>query len=129
MGHMKKYKCPVCLSTSSVVKFGYRNKVHRFFCKKCLKHYSVNPYFLNKKSILYDHLDGLSFRSLANKYKVSHMKIWRICYEELEKLPNNNQFTFNYCNRFSHIFVFDGKYFNVAVKYPIFQDHFLRLFV
>lgn len=34
--------------------------------------------------------------------------------DELKKLPNNNQFTFNYCNRFSSIFVFDGKYFNVA---------------
>lgn len=42
------------------------------------------------------------------------MKAWRICEEELKRLPNNNQFTFNYCNRFSHIFVFDGKYFNVA---------------
>lgn len=42
------------------------------------------------------------------------MKAWRICESELKKLPNNNQFTVTYCNRFSHIFVFDGKYFNVA---------------
>lgn len=42
------------------------------------------------------------------------MTAWRICEDELKKLPNNNQFTFNYCNRFSSIFVFDGKYFNVA---------------
>lgn len=42
------------------------------------------------------------------------MTAWRVCEEELKKLPNNNQFTFNYCNRFSSIFVFDGKYFNVA---------------
>ena len=42
------------------------------------------------------------------------MKTWRICEEELKKLPNNNQFTFNYCNHFSNTFVFDGKYFNVA---------------
>lgn len=40
------------------------------------------------------------------------MKAWRICEEELEKLPNNNQFTFNYCSRFSNTFIFDGKYFN-----------------
>lgn len=45
---------------------------------------------------------------------MSHMKAWRICYEELKKLPNNNQFTFNYCNKFSQVFLFDGKYFNVA---------------
>lgn len=42
------------------------------------------------------------------------MKAWRICEEELKKLPNNNQFTFNYCNQFSSTFVCDGKYFNVA---------------
>lgn len=42
------------------------------------------------------------------------MSAWRICYEQLSKLPDNNQFTFNYCNRFSQIFLFDGKYFNIA---------------
>lgn len=42
------------------------------------------------------------------------MKAWRVCYEELKRLPNNNQFTFNYCSRFSDIFVFDGKYFNIS---------------
>lgn len=111
---MKKYKCPACLSTSKVIRYGHRGKVIRLLCNGCHKSFSFNPYFLNKKSILYDHLDGLSFRSLANKYKVSHMKIWRICIDELKKLPNNNQFTFNYCNKFSSVFVFDGKYFNVA---------------
>lgn len=59
-------------------------------------------------------MDGLSFRKLAIKYRISKSHAWDICNEELKKLPNNNQFTFNYCNRFSHIFVFDGKYFNVA---------------
>lgn len=42
------------------------------------------------------------------------MKAWRICEAELKKLPNNNEFTFKYCSRFSSIFLFDGKYFNVA---------------
>lgn len=111
---MKKYKCPRCLTTSSVIRYGYRKRIIRLFCKICKKGFSIDPYFIDKKSILYDHLDGLSFRSLANKYGMSHMRIWRICQEELKKLPNNNQFTFNYCSRFSHIFVFDGKYFNVA---------------
>lgn len=41
------------------------------------------------------------------------MTSWRICEEELLKLPDNNQFTFNFCNRFSSIFLFDGKYFNI----------------
>lgn len=114
MGHMKKYKCPRCLTTESVVKYGYRNKAHRFLCKTCKKHFSINPCFINKRTILSDHLDGLSFRKLARKYRISKSHAWDICMEELKKLPNNNQFTFNYCNRFSSIFVFDGKYFNVA---------------
>jgi hypothetical protein len=114
MGHMKKYKCPMCFTTESVVKYGYRKKTYRFLCKSCHKYFSVNPHFLDKKTILSDHLDGLSFRKLAKKYDMSPMRAWRICGKELKKLPNNNQFTFNYCNRFSNIYVFDGKYFNVA---------------
>lgn len=42
------------------------------------------------------------------------MSAWRICQNELARLPDNNQFTFNYCSRFSPIFLFDGKYFNIA---------------
>ena len=59
-------------------------------------------------------MDGLSFRKLARKYGISKSHAWDICSDELKKLPNNNQFTFNYCSKFSNIFVFDGKYFNVA---------------
>lgn len=83
-------------------------------CKGCQKYFSVNTHWLNNKVILSDHLEGLSFRDLATKYNVSPMKAWRICEEELKKLPNNNQFTFKYCNRFSSVFLFDGKYFKVA---------------
>ena len=114
MGHMKKYKCPSCLSTQTVVGFGRRKKVLRYYCKTCQKHFSVNPCFVNRKLILSDHLDGVSFRALARKYRLSPMTAWRICEEQLKRLPNNNQFTFNYCLRFSDTFVFDGKYFNVA---------------
>lgn len=111
---MKKYKCPACRSTQPVIRYGKRGKVIRYYCKRCSKHFSINPCFLNTKSILNDHLDGLSFRKLAVKYCISPMKAWRICEEGLKKLPNNNQFTFNHCGRFSSTFVVDGKYFNVA---------------
>ena len=114
MGHMKKYKCPQCLSTQAVVKYGYRSKTHRFFCKACEKWFSVQTQWIDSKRIMLDHLDGFSFRTLARKYDMSPMKSWRICHEELKKLPSNNEFTFKYCNRFSKILVCDGKYFNVA---------------
>src|SRR3989338_8531479 len=116
MGHMKKYRCPVCISTEYVVKFGYRGKSHRFLCKRCSKHFSVNPHYLETKRIMIDHLDGLSFRKLASKYHISKSHAWDICHQELKKLPNNNQFTHRYCDRFSSTLVVDGKYFKVKDK-------------
>lgn len=116
MGHMKKYKCPKCFTTSKVINYGKRNKSRRYLCKICCKSFSINTHFLNKKAILNDHLDGLSFRKISAKYQISKSHSWDICNEELIKLPNNNQFTFKYCNRFSSIFIFDGKYFNIADK-------------
>lgn len=113
MGHMRKYRCPMCKTTASVIKYGYRKKVLRYFCKGCIKYFSVNTTFLDKKAILVDHLDGISFRKLAVKYNISKSQAADLCYEELKKLPNNNQFTHKYCDRFSHIFVVDGKYFTV----------------
>ncbi len=111
---MKKFKCPVCFSTKNVSRQRKRGNSIVFLCQSCRQYFSINTRWLDRKSILSDHLDGLSFRALANKYHISHMTAWRICEEELKKLLNNNQFTFNFCNRFSQIFLFDGKYFNVA---------------
>lgn len=85
-----------------------------YYCKRCQKYFSIKTLHPHKKQILSDHLDGLSFRSLARKYDISPMTAWRICEGELKKLPDNNQFTYNYCNHFSQILVCDGKYFNVV---------------
>lgn len=104
----------MCQTTKSVIRKTKRGRSIRYFCKDCLKYFSINPHFLDKKSLLIDHLDGLSFRDLSRKHKVSPIKSWKICHEELKKLPGNNQFTFNYCEKFSHIMVVDGKYFNVV---------------
>lgn len=114
MGYMKRFKCPHCLTTEFVIRKTKRGNSIRFFCKKCHKYFSVNTCWIDKKSILNDHLDGLSFRKLASKYGISKSHAWNLVHEELKKLPNNNQFTFKYCSRFSHIFLFDGKYFNIA---------------
>lgn len=114
MGHMKKYLCPHCSSSYQVIGYGRRNKVLRCFCKGCGHHFSVNPCYPPSKQILNDHLDGMSFRKLSIKYHISPMKAWRICEAKLKALPNNNQFTFNYCSQFSSVFEFDGKYFNVT---------------
>lgn len=114
MGHMKKYSCPHCQSTQAVIAYGRRKQVLRYFCKHCLHHFSVNPCYSPSKAVLNDHLDGMSFRKLGVKYRISPMTAWRLCEAELKKLPNNNQFTHRYCNQFGNTLVTDGKYFNVA---------------
>lgn len=113
MGYMKKYKCPKCLSTSQVIRQTKRGSSIRYKCKGCVKYFSVKTIYPDTKAILNDHLDGISFRKLAVKYGISKSHASDLCYEQLSKLPNNNQFTFNYCNRFSQIFLCDGKYFTV----------------
>jgi len=113
MGYMKRYKCPTCASTSHVIRQTKRGTSIRYKCKACIKYFSVKTIHVNKKALLNDHLDGFSFRKLARKYELSPMTAWRICEEELQKLPDNNKFTFTHCNRFSQIFVFDGKYFSI----------------
>lgn len=112
----KKYKCTNCLSTTSVIRKTKRGRSLLFFCKACKRYFSVHTQWIDTNRILADHLDGLSFRDLSDRYDMSPMKAWRICQEELEKLPDNNEFTFKYCDRFSQILVCDGKYFNVASK-------------
>lgn len=113
MGYMRKYKCPACASTTNVIRQTKRGSSIRYKCKACIKYFSIKTVWYDKKAILSDHLDGLSFRSLAVKHNISPMATWRICEEELQKLPDNNKFTFTNCNRFSQIYVVDGKYFSV----------------
>ena len=131
MGRMKKYKCPNCKTTNYVICYGYRKKVIRLFYKYCQRYFSFNPCFTDNKVLLNDHLDGLSFRKIARKYRISKSLAWKICHQELRKLPNNNQFTFNFCNRFSHVFLFDGKYFkeNIRRNLKIRSDNTYKLFM
>lgn len=117
MGYMKRYTCPHCRSISHVIRQTKRGKSILYKCKGCVKYFSVKTIYADKKAVMNDHLDGMSFRRLAGKYNFSSMTAWRMCEEELRKLPDNNKFTFNYCNRFSNIYVFDGKYFTVK-GYP-----------
>lgn len=114
MGYMKKFKCPHCLITKFVIRKAKRGKSIRYLCKGCHKYFSINVNWINNKNVLSDHLDGLSFRDLSRKHHISPMTVWRICEAELNKLPDNNRFTFNYCSRFSSTLVVDGKYFNVV---------------
>lgn len=114
MGYMKKYKCPKCSSTSQVIRHSKRGSSIRYKCKGCIKYFSVKTIHLDKQSILSDHLDGMSFRRLSDKYSISPMSAWRVCEEGLRSLPDNNKLTFRCCSKFSQILVCDGKYFNIS---------------
>ena len=111
---MKKYKCPSCLSTSSVIRHSKRGSSLRFKCKGCIKFFSIKTIRVDSKALLSDHLDGISFRKLALKYGISKSHASDLCYEQLQRLPDNNKFTFKYCNQFSKVFIFDGKFFNLT---------------
>lgn len=63
--------------------------------------------------MLKDHLNGLSFKDLGERYSVSKSTAYRICKQQLKQLPDNNKVTFNYCSKFSSTFEFDAKYINV----------------
>lgn len=114
MGYMKKYKCPICITTKNVIRQTKRKKSILYRCKTCRKYFSIKTIHVDQKALLSDHLDGMSFRKLAQKYELSPMTAWRVCEDALRALPDNNKFTFNFCNRFSDIYVFDGKYFNIS---------------
>lgn len=63
--------------------------------------------------MLEDHLDGLSFRALGDKYGVSKTTAWEVCHKRLKGLPDNNKFSHKYCRRYSGVLMPDGKYFSV----------------
>lgn len=113
MGYMKKYRCPQCTLTKSVIRQRKRGESIVYLCKACCRYFSIKTVRLNQKQILLDHLNGISFRRLADTYGISKSHASDICYEELKKLPNNNEFTFKYCNRFSNTLVVDGKYVTI----------------
>ena len=41
------------------------------------------------------------------------MTAWRLCENELKKLPDNNKFTHKYCDRFGSTLVVDAKFFRI----------------
>lgn len=110
---MSKPKCPVC-GYSKPRRKGVRRGAVKYQCQDCGKWFQVNharkP---DKKSMLADHLDGLSFRALANRYSVSVGTAYNWCFEELEKLPHCADITREYCSRFCGRLLVDGKFVKV----------------
>ncbi len=67
---------------------------------------------LSNNVLLNDHLEGFSFRAIAQKYNISTGSAYSKCFNALENLPHCADLTRNYCSKFSGILLVDGK-FNV----------------
>lgn len=62
---------------------------------------------------MFQHLRGVSFRSLAEEYAISPATAYRRCVTALEALPHCADVTRKYCAKFCGILVVDGKYIRV----------------
>lgn len=63
--------------------------------------------------MLLEHLDGSSFRTLADRWGVSVGCAYNWCVEELRKLPHCSDVTRKYCTRFCGKLLADGKFLKV----------------
>lgn len=68
---------------------------------------------MDDKKLLLDHLSGVSFRSLEEKYGLDHTTAYRHCLRRLKELPHCADVTREYCDRFSGLLLVDGKYISV----------------
>lgn len=59
------------------------------------------------------HLDGTTFRSLANQHAISVGTAYNYCFKALQDLPICIDITRKYCERFQGVLLVDGKYVKV----------------
>jgi hypothetical protein len=110
---MKNPRCSQC-GSEKTQKRGMREGKIRYQCRGCGNWFQVNrgrkP---EKKRMLQEHLDGSSFRVLAERYQVSVGTAYNWCFEELGKLPHCGDITRKYCSRFCGFVEVDGKFVKV----------------
>lgn len=109
----KKFSCPKCQSLE-VIKKGIRRGKLKFYCKACRSWFQVNRRKKkNLKSIFISHIQGESFRSIANTHGFSAPTALRTYYKVLNNLPHCIDITRNYCSKFCGILLVDGKYISI----------------
>ena len=106
-------KCKSC-SNPNTIRQGVRRGKVKYLCKSCGKWFQINrTRKINKKLLVKQHLDGVSFRALADQYNISHMTTYRYVKSELEKLPHCADISRKYCSKYSQIILVDGKFLKV----------------
>jgi transposase-like protein len=97
------------------MKKGSRRGINRYQCKKGHS-FSVN-HKIKFPHLWVRHIDGTPIRKLANEMGISIAQTYARIVDEFNQLPDNNELTRHYCNRFSGILIVDGKYVKVR-GYP-----------
>lgn len=90
----------------------------KFYCKSCGLYFQINrKRKLDSSKILFSHLTGYSFRSIAEDFNISVGKSYETYFRLLKNLPLCIDITRNYCSKFCGILLIDGKYLKVK-GYP-----------
>lgn len=106
--------CPRCRGDKTIRKGVRRGKI-KYHCKGCKKWFQINR--VGKESVDRQltllHLDGVSFRSLADQFHISVGGAYTKVSTYLSRLPHCADITRKYCTRYCGILLVDGKYVKV----------------
>lgn len=97
------------------MKKGIRRGINRYQCRQ--GHWFSVSHKEKIPRLWIRHIDGTPIRKLADEVGLSIAQTYARVVDELNQLPDNNQLTIDYCNRFSGILIVDGKYVKVR-GYP-----------
>lgn len=106
-------RCPKCKNKSQ--KRGLRRGKIRYQCQSCKHWFQINRSRekVSSKSLLIQHLSGISFRNLANIHSCGVATAYRKVEKGLKELPLCIDVTRWYCQKFQGILLVDGKYVKV----------------
>ena len=112
--HEKRvYSCPECAS-KDVIKRGVRRGKLKFYCKNCSGWFQINrSKEKGLKKVLLSHIQGQSFRSIAESHGVTAPTAFRAYQKASKSIPLVIDITRNYCSKFCGILLVDGKYLKV----------------
>ena len=114
MFYEKNISCPNCKNIKTQRRGVRRGKL-KYYCPSCSKWFQINRLQkrVNEKALTLFHLDGISFRSLADQYDISVGAAYQKVTKYLESLPHIADITRKYCSRFCGVLEADGKYVKV----------------
>lgn len=110
----KNPRCPHCRK-NQVRRKGVRRGKIKYHCLSCRKWFQINrsQQTAPTKTLLVQHLSGLSFRSLSQLHDCGIATAYRRVEQGLRELPTCIDVTRWYCQKFQGVLLVDGKYVRV----------------